>query len=243
MNHQWTTISESVKKAREDTRQIVTPSRDDTRKNKRIAVALASVGVFLILVGAAPFVFTGGEDPSDYAAYLGQDPEMIIANSVPEEGENVGIVARTDEPTSDFGAEPVDISLSVDTEIPLAKDGEPLETVAPTETPIMDEIILDSSPVETPITPAPPEKPYGTTPLPIDGSLGNDEVRSEYVEFPVNVHVDGSAEPVDFSTVVGENFHMAAPKQPSSGVPALPLLAFSGAAAAWLRRRNAKQSH
>lgn len=269
MKQQWTTVTDSVKKASHDAGHIMSLSPDDARKNRRIALALASTGVFLILVGATPFVFNGG-DSSDYAAFLGQDLDYLDVNSM--DGEEVGI------PLDDFGDEVIDLSadpVEVDVEdlggAPAATDdfelpappaggvpsmdgssGSP--TPIPTETPmaISPTPLMTETPTpfptlaQTPVPTAVATPVYSAAPEYEDDfrdeiPSGDDEIITETVDFPVNIHVDGSAEPVDYSVVVGEEFHMAAPNQPKSGIPALPLLAFSGAAAAWIRSKRRKQ--
>ncbi len=254
MKQQWTTVTDNVKKASHDAGHIVSLSQDDSRKNRRIALALASTGVFLILVGATPFVFNGS-DSGDYAAFLGQDPEFVGVNAVPAEGDGVGIPADDlGSEVLDLGAEPVEVDIpevsnppvaSGDTRVIPAPPMNPPDMGGSTPAPSFDPVPVE---VFTP-TPYPTLEPLPTDPstqtYPAAGDeipAGNDEIITEMVDFPVNIHVDGSAEPVDYTVVVGEEFHMAAPEQPESGAPLLPLLAFSGAAAAWMRAKHKKRT-
>ena len=267
MQQQWTTVTDSVKKASHDAGSVVSLSHDDSRKNRRIALAIASTGMFLILVGATPFVFNGGSDSSDFAAFLGQDPEFVGVNATPPEGETVGIGAEDlGDDMLDLGAEPVQVDLPAAPSTPGGPGGggtaampQPPDTsgmsppvfTSPSPSPAMTTPPATSPPsTPTPYpTLAPTQTPVQTpvqTPTPTFAAAPTpeqeDEVMTETVDFPINTHVDGSAEPVDFRVVVGEDFHMSAPEQPESGAPLLPLLAFSGAGAAWIRARQKKRS-
>lgn len=283
MEKQWTTVSETVRKAQHDARGLISPSKEDVRKNRRIAMALASTGVFLILIGAAPFLF-GENDSSDYAAFLGQDPEVAI-NAAPAEGDTVGVPSDGlsdglldfgDEPetfdipaaspTPEITGAPVDTSVPVIPSMPVAPPSgiitpEATDPAYPVATesalPIVDdplaEVLPTPVPMETP-TPLPTETPLPidtTTPTPlpevtpiVEATPPAEEVVTETVEFPINVHVGSSSQPVDYSQLEmgGDDAHLAAPAQPDTGAPLLPVLAFSGAAAAFWRHRKNKQN-
>ncbi len=263
MSNQWTTVTDNAKKASHDAGNIMSLSQVDSRKNRRIALALASTGVFLILVGAAPFVFNGG-DSSNYSAFLGQDPDLLGVNAVPEDGAQIPMDDFGDD-VLNLGSEPVDVNLDDVGAISTESDSPDLPA-PPGNPPSMGEATTTPEPVMTPLPTAEEPTPFPTlieTPIaetPIEETpvysaapeyeddfrdeipAGNDEIITEAVDFPVNIHVDGSAEPVDYSVVVGEEFHMAAPHQPKSGAPLLPLLAFSGSAAAWFRARRKKHA-
>lgn len=275
MEKQWTTVSETVRKAQQDARGLITPSQEDVRKNRRIAMALASTGVFLILVGAAPFLF-GGNDSSEYSAFLGQDPEVAINASDPA-AEGAGVPADgLSQEVIDFSGEAETFEVTPTGEPAVAADnpaGAIPEPPAPPIAPIgADPVPADPVPVD-PAVPSDPNVPVYSeppvvepiieTPMPVEPTIEPtleptpvtevipspvatpvvDETIHETAEYPINIHVGGSAESVDYGKAIGgDEIHTAAPSQPETGAPLLPLLAFSGVAAAAWRVRKSKNS-
>jgi hypothetical protein len=272
MEKQWTTVSETVRKAQQDARGLITPSQEDVRKNRRIAMALASTGVFLILVGAAPFLF-GGNDSSEYSAFLGQDPEVAINASDPTaEGAGVAADGLSDE-VIDFSGESETFEVTPTGEPAVAAD-DPAGAIPEPPAPPIAPIGADPVPVDptVPVDPALPQdpaapvasepplvEPIAETPMPVEPTLEPtpftevtptpeatpvvDETIHETAEYPINIHVGGTSDPVDYGKAIGgDDIHTAAPAQPETGAPLLPLLAFSGVAAAAWRSRKLKKN-
>lgn len=242
MKNQWTTVSDdSGNTALPPTEGTPPPSkRDNTSRNRRISVAFASTGVFLMLVGAAPFLFRDSEAPQ-YSAFL--TPQGIEE----EDGEPLANTEEVFLPGEEMLADAqggFGGALEVDVNPDFSDETEPTTEEAP-----IGEIGAGDSSGETEENPfselieetASEEDPSGEFEIVLENNEGSSEiitenpeegvpVLTEKVDFPIEVAANTQENGViDFGTTT--DLHGAAPVAPQTGTPLIPLLVFSTLAA------------
>lgn len=259
MKNQWTTVHEN-----ENTASKTSANMSDAKmekRNKKVALAMASIGVFFILIGAAPFLFGNG-DNSNYSAFIARNTINSTDSGIVAEATPTDINFKDGD---EFISEPVntvsqkaDITMPAIPAIPGMENGSTTSEATTSEPTTIEETTptVVTTPTPTPIA----EIETATAPVAIDitqeefskpaiiSNLG----ASDTLEgtFPLNKHTGGSADPVAFEGTVtlttpafSESTHSAATpdikrSNPSTGLPVLPLLAFSGAAAFYGRMRK-----
>jgi hypothetical protein len=260
MKNQWTTVSDSAhQKPRKD--QNGMPSG----KNKSIAFAMASFGVFLILVGAAPFLFSGKES-SQYSAFLNvnselpEEEEYLLSEEIDFE-DGVEIVSEPLPIEVDISEEGVDSSADEPTEVPVNFDelieraqNEEGDILVPIpevdfeeviilpeevaiETPDTDESIVRGDPVDL------TEEEFSNPEVILDD--GSDtipeserSVITETDDFPINTYTGETIDPIALArTATAEQLHGVAEENPETGLPLFPILAFSAGVALLARRK------
>jgi len=254
MKNQWTPISEKMDAAHQNARDLSHRSKDHP-KGRKIPIIFGSLGVFLMLVGASPFLF-GEKNSERYLADLttttaeksvdfSAEPTSVDENfdldlTLPAEDQTGTDTINTQE------AEEVDVSLDG---IPLQK-GE-IQEEAPVS--LKEEIPKEINPPKENIHAAAPTEEEVVTRKDIEDA----KITAEVVDFPKNTHVGAESDPIVFENASedeelenffkGENealgetgsLHAAASQENAgTGTPLLPLLAVSGLAAVFLRRRK-----
>jgi len=86
----------------------------------------------------------------------------------------------------------------------------------------------------------PPDEPL--IEIPIQDIVPKNDTRRDVIietgDFPINTHTGKTASPVDFARIAtAETLHAAAEKQPTTGLPALPIIAASALVALYARRK------
>lgn len=256
MKNQWTTVSDD---SGNTTPVEETPSpsegKSSSSRNRRISIAFASMGVFLMLIGAAPFLF-GDSNSYRYSAFLTPQEESEIMAEEGTESSSASNEETTSNSEEDFGE-----SIAIDVDTDSESDGAMIsdeETTAEEKT-SPEEGTSDSS----------EEDPFPTLiqePTTEDTSPKNDfeivteddtdgfeiitegpnegvTVLTEKVDFPIETYEGITAglekgDTVNFGSA--ENFHSSAPVAPQTGTPLLPLLVFSGLAAFGIHRFGRK---
>lgn len=243
MKNQWTTISEKIDAAHQKAREIASHQEENPRSRK-IPIIFGSLGVFLMLVGASPFLFGNEDTSSRYLAdVLNQEDEIDIAiDSLPAEEDfdlDIGLPTEDEEDIDTQEAQEVEVSLDG---IPLQKG----ETQGGSDF-VAEEVEV----VRENIHAAPPVEEEGTR-----EDIKEVKITSELVDFPKNTHTGVESEAVDLENFFknteddfdglhaaaqedSESLHTAASQENAeTGTPLLPLLAASGIAAVFLRRRK-----
>ncbi len=256
MKNQWTTVTDN-KKSPQDKRDTSSTDQPESARNRKIALALASVGVFLILIGAAPFLFSGN-DSKNYSAFLGlntsdssQNEEIympVVENANFADGDELiaePVEINVPEVTAD-GEEGTEIDIDpIQPEVthPIAEETQPVETVVQ---PTIPKTVASDEPQ----TPNPTKKiadiEFTDPEVILDTEeeivqTPGTEVITEINDFPINTHTGETVDPIQLARLAtAEQLHSAAEESPGTGLPLLPVLAFSGFAAFFARKRFQK---
>lgn len=246
MKNQWTTVSDSSQETQRKTEAQKTPG-----KNKTIALAMASLGVFLIIAGAAPFFFSGN-DSSDYSAFLGtnsqsEEAEFYIdtdSDVTFEDGEEIVSepveieVSMEDEDISEM-TEPEEVQISLGDL--MEPEGEEIIVTIP-EIEFAEKVIEEETTSEKNVS---LEEEKFTEPEIIldDGSdtLPESEVTviTETNDFPINTYTGETVDPIVLArTATAEQLHGVAKENPETGLPLLPILMFSAGTAILVHRKK-----
>jgi hypothetical protein len=233
MKNQWTTVSDTIQNASEISSQK--KNKYELSKNRKLALAFGSIGVFLILIGVTPFLFSE-TTPNQYSASLLEEDISLLENAPITP--NISDISFEDE--DEFTSSPEEITMPILDEEPeeisfdpvpeyednnegtLPYENEEVHSVPESQEEIVQEDIMnddfyheDESIFED----------EGTLPAPTD--------------FPVNIHVGETADPVDLARIAtAEQLHSSAEKNPETGLPLFPLLIFSGIAAFCIRKKG-----
>ena len=251
MKNQWTTVPENSTPKKGD----ISHEKTVEKRNKKVAIAMASIGIFFILVGIAPFIFDGS-DSKDYSAFLTKNAVNSIDTDVTFQPEPTTI---SFDDGDEFVAEPV-VAQEILTQ--------PTEEVSPSEEapvvakekPISADINIPN-PQPIPVDTSLQQAENATAPQQEEGNIlqqdfSNPAIVSDAAyapavtegTFPPNSHTGSQAAPVIFpekNESEGEMHSAATPapgkegqKNPSTGLPVLPLLVFSAGAALFARFRK-----
>lgn len=252
MKNKWTTVADSTPSA--------TPKQEDvsqktTSQNKKVALAMAGIGVFFILVGAAPFLFGGG-DSEDYSAFLARNLPNNTESDFQPEAQTI-----TFEDGDEFKSDPVVVEIETDTKETVPEQTEGMGSIPLPPLPILsNDPTTSTEPTVVEVIPTIVKEPTLTETVAdftqetfSDPTIIQEPTTLPTETYPKNIHVGGIANPVVLPQrptdpmMMEEEVHGAAmPKQddssqhtnPSTGLPLLPVFAFSGAAALYMSRRK-----
>lgn len=222
---------EKVKKKEEEVFVSIEQDNEETAediRSKKISMALAGAGVFLMLVGVSPFLFEG--NGSNLSAFLIQNPSSDASIFMDDaEAETPETEANTTD-VNTLEAAPLEEPEEVVTPAPTpVVTPTPVPTPAPTPTvvPIPNPTVVPNPVTVSAPTPTPISSPV-VTPAPATNTVSNPAPLPTVTPAEVVVN-SASNEPARVNKAVGqENLRNAAPENITTGTVDFPINTHTG---------------